>query len=441
MLIFAPLKPLKVLLLGSGGREHALADAMKKSRYCLELHCAPGNAGIAQRAKCHDVKAEDVSAVVALAQKLQIDFVVVGGEPPLVAGVVDALEKVGIMAFGPTQAAAQLEGSKAFMKDVVVAANIPTATHDVFTDVESAKANIQQRGAPIVIKTDGLAAGKGVTVAMTIDEAMRAVDEAMTDKVFAEAGAKLVIEDYMEGPEVSVFALCDGTRAVCLGAAQDHKRVHDGDTGPNTGGMGAYSPVKIATPEFLQNVLDHFITPTLIEMQKRGAPYKGILYAGLMVTKDGPKLIEYNIRWGDPETQVVVPLLQTDLLQLFWLAAQGKLNAAPEIKFSNEYALCVVMAAKGYPGAYEKNTVIHGLEKITNNTVKIFHAGTKINLRHETTAIGGRVLNIVGFGADLRTAQQNAYDAIRHIDWPGGFYRSDIGWRELEARDEKRETR
>jgi len=429
--------PLKVLLLGSGGREHALADAIKKSPLCAELHCAPGNSGIAEIATCYDVKAEDVAGVVALAQKLKIDFVIVGGEPPLVAGVVDALAAVDILAFGPNQAAAQLEGSKAFMKDVVVAAKIPTATHAVFTDVKSAKANIQKRGAPIVIKTDGLAFGKGVTVAMTLDEALRAVDEAMTDKVFAEAGAKLVIEDYMEGPEVSVFALCDGTRAVCLGAAQDHKRVFDGDEGPNTGGMGAYAPVKIATPEFLQDVLDHFVTPTLMEMQKRGAPFKGILFAGLMVTAQGPKLIEYNIRWGDPETQVIVPRLKTDLLQLFYLAAEGKLDEAPKVKFSNDYALCVVMAANGYPGDYEKGSVIRIADGQTSRRaeeekVKIFHAGTKRNSQNEIMAYGGRVLNVVGFGADLKAAQHHAYGAVKNITWPEGFYRSDIGWRELQ---------
>jgi len=430
-------QPIRVLLLGSGGREDALADAIKKSPLCAELHCAPGNAGIAEIATCHDVKAEDVAGVVALAQKLKIDFVVVGGEPPLVAGVVDALAEKNILAFGPSAAAAQLEGSKAFMKDVVVRAKIPTAQHEVFTDAESAKANIQQRGAPIVIKTDGLAFGKGVTVAMTLDDAMRAVDEAMTDKVFADAGAKLVIEDYMEGPEVSVFALCDGTRAVCLGAAQDHKRVFDGDEGPNTGGMGAYSPVKIATPEFLDDIMVRFVEPTLAEIQKRGAPFKGILFAGLMVTAQGPKLIEYNIRWGDPETQVVVPRLKTDLLQLFYLAAQGKLDEAPPVEFSDDYALCVVMAANGYPGDYEKGSVIRIADEQTSKrvdekNVKIFHAGTKLNSDGDITAYGGRVLNVVGFGADLKTAQQNAYRAIKDITWPEGFYRRDIGWRELQ---------
>jgi len=433
---------MRVLLLGSGGREHALADAIKKSPLCAELHCAPGNAGIAEIAECHDVKAEDVAGIVTLVQKLKIDFVVVGGEPPLVAGIVDALAEENILTFGPNQAAAQLEGSKAFMKDVVVSAKIPTAQHEVFTDAESAKANIQQRGVPIVIKTDGLAFGKGVTVAMTLDEARRAVDEAMTDKVFAEAGAKLVIEDYMEGPEVSLFALCDGTRAVCLGAAQDHKRVFDGDEGPNTGGMGAYAPVRIATPGFLQDVIVRFVNPTLVEMQKRGAPFKGILFAGLMVTAQGPKLIEYNIRWGDPETQVIVPRLKTDLLELFYLAAQGKLDEAQPVEFSDDYALCVVMAAKGYPGDYEKGSVIHGLEKASERKgVKVFHAGTKQNSQNEITAYGGRVLNVVGFGPGLKIAQQNAYGAIKNITWPEGFYRRDIGWRELETRGKTQETR
>ena len=427
-----PDKKFRVLLLGSGGREHVLAEAFMASPFCAELHAAPGNAGIAQLATCYAVAAEDVPAVVALAQKLKIDFVVVGGEPPLVAGVVDALAAVGIMAFGPVWASAQLEGSKAFMKDVVVSAGIPTATHQIFDNAEAAKENIRQRGAPIVIKTDGLAAGKGVTVAMTLAEALNAVEEAMVNKIFADSGATVVIEDYMEGPEISVFALCDGERAVCLGAAQDHKRAGDGDTGPNTGGMGAYSPVPMATPEFLDDVMARFVNPALAEMKKRGAPFKGLLYPGLMITPQGPKLVEFNIRFGDPETQVVVPRLKTDLLHLLWLAAQGKLNEAPPVEFSTDAALCVVMAAKGYPGHYEKGTVIRGTEQAAAHpNVKIFHAGTQLNAAGELTAHGGRVLNVVGFGPDLRAAQTNAYRAIADIDWPEGFCRRDIGWREL----------
>lgn len=425
-------KSLRVLLLGSGGREHALADAILKSPHCAELHVAPGNAGIAQIATCHKIDIDNNDAVIKLAQALKIDFVVVGPESPLVAGIVDALAKINIPAFGPTALAAQLEGSKAFMKDVVVAAQVPTAAHQVFDDPIAAKAYVEDRGTPIVIKTDGLAAGKGVTVAIDDEDAYAAIDAAMVDKIFAESGSKLVIEEYLDGPEISVFALCDGKTAICLGAAQDHKRAFDGDTGPNTGGMGSYAPVRLATPRFKAIVMEQFVQPVLDEMQKRGMPYKGILFAGLMVTKSGIRLIEYNVRWGDPETQVLVPRIQHDLLELFWLAAHGELSGIDEVKLSEQNALCVVMAAKGYPGKYEKNTVIKNLDAAAQTqNVKIFHAGTSQNDAGETIATGGRVLGIVGFGNDLAAAQTAAYAAIEKIDWPQGFYRSDIGWREL----------
>ncbi len=431
-----PEKPLRVLLIGSGGREHALATAIAKSPWCGELHCAPGNPGMCDIAQCHAVNADNPNHIASLAKTLNVDFVVIGPEAPLAAGVIDTLAAHGILAFGPTRAAAELEASKAFMKNIVTTAGIPTATHRVFNDAAAARADILARGAPIVIKTDGLAAGKGVTVAMTVEDALQAVEEAMVSKIFADSGSTVIIEDYMEGPEISVFALCDGARAVCLGAAQDHKRAGEGDTGPNTGGMGSYAPVKIATPEFLQTVMDRFIQPTLNEMQKRGVPFKGILFAGLMVTAQGPKLIEYNIRFGDPETQVILPRLETDLLHLLWLAAQGNLAAAPPMTFSDTAALCVVMAANGYPGAYEKGSVIKIADEQTSRRadeekVKIFHAGTKLNSAGELTAHGGRVLNVVGFGKDLTAAQANAYNAIKDINWPEGFYRRDIGWRAL----------
>ncbi|HCM83389.1 MAG TPA: phosphoribosylamine--glycine ligase [Alphaproteobacteria bacterium] len=428
-------KKLRVLLLGSGGREHALADAILKSEFCGELHVAPGNAGIAQIAACHKINIDDNAAVVALAKDLKIDFVIVGPESPLVAGIVDELNAVGIPAFGPTAAAAQLEGSKAFMKNVVVAAQVPTAAHQVFTDPIEAKKYVMARGAPIVIKTDGLAAGKGVTVAISEEDALQAIDDAMVNKIFAESGSTLVIEEYLEGPEISVFALCDGAHAICLGAAQDHKRAYDGDLGPNTGGMGAYAPVPRATDRFKDTVMEQFIFPVLAEMQNRGAPFKGILFAGLIITQSGIRLIEYNVRWGDPETQVIVPRIQADVLQLFWLAAQGKLHDAPAVKMATDAALCVVMAAKGYPGKYEKNTVIKNLAAAENENTRIFHAGTGKNNSDELIATGGRVLGIVGFGKDLKTAQNNAYGTIDKIDWPGGFCRRDIGWRELDGKN------
>lgn len=426
------MKSLRVLLLGSGGREHALADAILRSPHCAELHVAPGNAGIAQIAACHKINIDDNAAVVALAKELKIDFVVVGPESPLVAGIVDELNAVGIPAFGPTRSAAQLEGSKAFMKEIVVAAQIPTAAHQVFTDPVEAKKYVEDRGAPIVIKTDGLAAGKGVTVAISEEDALQAIDDAMVNKIFAESGSTLVIEEYLDGPEISVFALCDGERAICLGAAQDHKRAHDGDTGPNTGGMGTYAPVPLASPRFKDTVMEQFVVPALAEMKKRGTPYKGILFAGLMVTKSGIRLIEYNVRWGDPETQVLLPRIDADVLELFWRAAHGELNNVDQVKLSENYALCVVMAANGYPGKYEKNTVIKNLDAAAQTeSVKIFHAGTALNDNGEIVSAGGRVLGIVGFGKTLKLAQQHAYDAIAKIDWPQGFCRSDIGWREL----------
>ncbi len=429
-------RKLRVLLLGSGGREHALADAILRSPHCAELHVAPGNAGIAQIAKCHPVNQEDIPAVVALAQKLNIDFAVIGPESPLVAGVVDALNAAGIAAFGPTSAAAQLEGSKAFMKDVVVAAQVPTAAHQVFTDPVEAKKYVMERGAPIVVKTDGLAAGKGVTVAISEEEALQAIDDAMVNKIFAGSGSTLVIEEYLDGPEISVFALCDGERAICLGAAQDHKRAHDGDTGPNTGGMGTYAPVPLASQRFKDTAMEQFVVPVLAEMKKRGMPYKGILFAGLMVTKSGIRLIEYNVRWGDRETQGLTTRIDADVLELFWLAAHGELQNVQKIKLSENYALCVVMAANGYPGKYEKNTVIKNLDAAAKTPhTKIFHAGTALNDNGEFVSAGGRVLGVTGFGATLKLAQQHAYDAIAKIDWPEGFCRSDIGWRELEVKN------
>ena len=417
--------PLNVLLLGSGGREHALAWAISASPLVGEFYCAPGNPGIAQHAKCVALDITDHPAVVSFCRMNKIGFVVVGPEAPLVAGIADDLEEAGIKVFGPSRAAAQLEGSKGFTKDFCAEFDIPTAAYGRFTDRSKAIAYLRAQGAPIVIKADGLAAGKGVTVAMTMEEALGAIDHVFAGDFGA---AECVIEEFLEGEEASFFALCDGGHAVALAAAQDHKRVGDGDTGPNTGGMGAYSPAPIVTPQMAERVMTEIIRPTVEGMKKRRSPFKGVLFAGLMIGKTGPKLIEYNVRFGDPECQVLMLRLRDDLLTLLLAAADGTLDKV-SVRWRNDTALSVVMATKGYPGSYGKGSEIGNLARAAEgDDVEIFHAGTAMK-DGKLIANGGRVLNVSALGKTAAEAQRRAYHAVDLIDWPEGFCRRDIGWR------------
>ena len=420
---------MNILLLGSGGREHALAWKMAASPLADRLYCAPGNAGIAKEAELVALDIADHAAVIAWCRSKAIDFVVVGPEAPLCAGIVDDLEAAGIKAFGPTRFAAQLEGSKGFTKDLCKANNIPTAAYERFTAAAPAKDYVRRQGAPIVIKADGLAAGKGVVVAQTVDEALAAVDM-MFGGALGEAGAEVVVEEFLSGEEASFFALTDGESAIALASAQDHKRVGDGDTGPNTGGMGAYSPAPVMTPELTKRAMDEIVLPTVRAMKALGHRYKGVLYAGLMITAQGPKLIEYNARFGDPETQVLMLRLMSDLVPALLAARDGQLKSF-DLRWYPDAALTVVMAAKGYPGSYERDTPIEGLDEAAQvEGVEIFHAGTKSD-GGKVLANGGRVLNVSALGKTVGEAQARAYQAIDRIRWPEGFCRRDIGWQAI----------
>ena len=420
---------MNVLLIGAGGREHALAWKLAQSPLLETLFAAPGNPGIAEHASLAGVDINDHAAVVAFCQELKIELVVVGPEAPLVAGIADALIAAGIKVFGPTAAAARLEGSKGFTKDLCADYDIPTATYGRFNNAPKAKAHVRQVGAPIVIKADGIAAGKGVVVAMTLQEALDAVD-ACFEGAFGAAGAEVVVEEFLEGEEASFFCLCDGKMAIPFGTAQDHKRVGDGDEGPNTGGMGAYSPASIVTPELTAQVMREIIDPTMRGMAEKGCPFTGVLYAGLMLTRDGPKLIEYNTRFGDPECQVLMMRLKDDLLPVLMAAADGDLEGNGP-RWSADKALTVVMAADGYPETPLKGTIIRGIGAADLQAhVKVFHAGTALQ-GNEIVASGGRVLNVTATGSTVREAQERAYAAVDDIDWPEGFCRTDIGWREI----------
>jgi phosphoribosylamine---glycine ligase len=421
---------MNVLLIGSGGREHALAWALSASPLLERLYCAPGNGGIADVAKCVALDTADPAAVVGWCQDNAINFVVIGPEIPLVAGLADDLAKAGIKHFGPSRDAAQLEGSKGFTKDLCREFSIPTAAYGRFADAVSAKAYVAKHGAPIVVKADGLAAGKGVVMAETAEQARAAIDACFSGE-FGASGSQVVLEEWMQGEEASFFALVDGTTALALVTAQDHKRVGEGDTGPNTGGMGAYSPAPVMTPALVQRTMDEIIHPTVRAMQKRGIPFKGVLYAGLMITAEGPKLIEYNVRFGDPETQVLMPRLKSDLLAALLATADGVLKTF-DLRWHDDVALTVVMATKGYPGAYGKGSEIRGLEDARDvDGVEIFHAGTVLE-DGRIRANGGRVLNVTATGRTVAQAQARAYEAIDLIDWPEGFCRRDIGWRAIE---------
>ncbi|NKW91670.1 phosphoribosylamine--glycine ligase [Rhodobacteraceae bacterium R_SAG9] len=420
---------MNILILGSGGREHALAWAVMQNPKCDKLIVAPGNAGIAQIAECASFDIEDGGEVVTFVAANAIDFVIVGPEAPLAAGVADRLREAGVLVFGPSQAAAKLEASKSFTKEICDAANAPTAGYGHFTDAEAAKAYIREQGAPIVVKADGLAAGKGVIVAMDLQTALDAVED-MFGGAFGGAGAEVVVEEFMEGEEASFFILCDGKTALPVGTAQDHKRVGEGDTGLNTGGMGAYSPAPVLSDEIAQKALDEIVQPTIDEMAKRGTPYQGVLYVGLMIKDGQPRLVEYNVRFGDPECQVLMMRLGAQAMDLMHAAAEERLHEA-QVNWADDHAITVVMAANGYPGSYEKGSVIGGLDAITSDSKNmVFHAGTT-EKDGQITASGGRVLNVTARGASLQEARDRAYAMVDAIDWPGGFFRRDIGWRAL----------
>ena len=421
---------MNILILGSGGREHSLAWAVLQNPKCDKLVVAPGNAGIAQIADCASIDINDGGTVVEFAERNNIDFVIVGPEAPLAAGVADRLREAGILVFGPSKAAAALEASKAFTKEICDACGAPTAAYGHFTDAAAAKDYVRAQGAPIVVKADGLAAGKGVIIAETLAQAEAAIDD-MFGGEFGAAGAEVVIEEFMEGEEASFFVLCDGENVLPIGTAQDHKRVGDGDTGPNTGGMGAYSPAPVLTDAIAERALAEIIRPTMAEMARRGTPYQGVLYAGLMIEDGAPRLVEYNVRFGDPECQVLMMRLGAQVLDLLLAAAEGRLEGT-RVNWAEDHALTVVLAAAGYPGDYQKGSVIGGLETIVQDSSNmVFHAGTALR-DGKIVAAGGRVLNVTARGTTLARAQAQAYAMVDAIDWPQGFCRRDIGWRALE---------
>ncbi|WP_417239553.1 phosphoribosylamine--glycine ligase [Celeribacter halophilus] len=420
---------MNILILGSGGREHALAWAVMQNPKCDKLIVAPGNAGIAKIAECASFDINDGATVVSFVEQNAIDFVIIGPEAPLAAGVADDLRAAGILTFGPSKAAAQLEASKGFTKEICDASGAPTAAYARFDDAEKAKAYIRKQGAPIVVKADGLAAGKGVIVAMDEQAALDAIDD-MFGGAFGGAGAEVVIEEFMDGEEASWFILCDGENVLPVGTAQDHKRVGDGDTGPNTGGMGAYSPAPVMTDAVIAKAMDEIIKPTVAEMAKRGMPYQGVLYAGFMIKDGQPRLVEYNCRFGDPECQVLMMRLGAQALDLMLATADGTLDQA-KVNWADDHAMTVVMAANGYPGAYEKGSAIKGLDALPEDSMNmVFHAGTS-EKDGQIIATGGRVLNVTARGDSLQDARDRAYAMIERIDWPEGFNRSDIGWRAL----------
>lgn len=420
---------MNILILGGGGREHALAWAVKQNPKCDRLVVAPGNAGIAMIAECADFDIMDGSEVVEFATENAIDFVIVGPEAPLAVGIADRLRAANILCFGPSQAAAQLESSKAFTKEICAAVNAPTADYGHFTDAKQAKDYVRAKGTPIVVKADGLAAGKGVIMAFDEATALDAIDDMFSGE-FGEAGAEVVIEEFMEGEEASFFVLCDGTDILAMGTAQDHKRVFDGDEGPNTGGMGAYSPAPVMSEAVIQKTMDEIVAPTMAEMARRDMPFQGILFVGLMIKDGQPRLVEYNVRFGDPECQALMMRLGAQVFDLLQACADGRLAEA-QVNWADDHALSVVMAANGYPGAYEKGSVIGGLDDLPEDSSHmVFHAGTG-ERDGKIIATGGRVLAVTARGSSLAEAQKRAYEMIDGVAWPEGFCRRDIGWRAL----------
>jgi phosphoribosylamine---glycine ligase len=419
---------MRVLVIGSGGREHALAWKIAQSPLLTKLFIAPGNGGTGAVAENLAVDITDHAAVIALCHQHQIDFVVVGPDAQVVAGLGDDVRGAGITCFCPSKAAGQIEGSKSFTKALCDEMDIPTAAYGRFDTEAAALAYLYTQGAPIVIKADGLAAGKGVTVAMSVEEAEEAIIDCFAG-AFGASGAAVVIEEFMEGEEVSLFVLCDGKDILPLTTAQDHKRAFDGDTGPNTGGMGAYSPAPVMTREIYDDVIERMIWPTVRGLAARGMPYQGVFFAGLMLTATGPRLVEYNARFGDPETQVMMMRMESDLLPLLHATATGTL-AGHSVVWKDQYALTVAMATRGYPGDYDKGSEIRGADDIDSDTLHVFHAGTRRD-GERLVAVGGRVLNVTALGKDVKEAQSRAYAGVDQIVWPEGFCRRDIGWREL----------
>ena len=412
---------------------------MSQSEQCQKRHCIPGNPGIAQVAQCHDIDVSDHEAVLSFVYKHDVNFVVIGPEQPLVDGLGSVMRDAGIAVFGPDKVAAQMEGSKGYMKDFCARHNIPTAAYGRFTDFETAKDFIKEKGAPIVLKTDGLAAGKGVIIAQSIEEAIDSAQEMLSGRAFGQAGAELVIEEFLEGEEVSYFFLADGKNYLPLTSAQDHKRVGDGDTGPNTGGMGAYSPAHLMTAELEEKIIQTIVEPTVKGMEKDGTPFQGVLFAGIMIVGGVPKLLEYNIRFGDPECQPIMTRLDGDLVALLKATNDGTLDQYNgQVTWSDKVALCVVMAAQGYPASYVKNTQINGIDDVQKmSDIELFHAGTKQGENNDIVSVGGRVLGVVGMGSDVKEAQRRAYAGVDVIDWPEGFCRRDIGYRAIAAGNEK----
>ncbi|BBI35701.1 phosphoribosylamine--glycine ligase [Cohnella abietis] len=420
---------MKVLVIGRGGREHAIIWALKKSAKIKQIYCAPGNAGTAQLADNVDIGELEFERLVTFAREQAIDLVVVGPDDPLAAGIVDEFEAAAIPVYGPRKNAAEIEGSKIFMKDLLRKYNIPTAKYETFTDYATASAYLKQQPLPIVIKADGLAAGKGVAVCFTAEEADKALAETMVDKSFGAAGDKVVIEEFLEGQEMSILAFVDGDTVRAMSPAQDHKQVFDNDKGPNTGGMGTYSPLPHIAQSIIDESIENIIKPTARAMVSEGRPFRGVLFAGLIITKDGPKTIEFNARFGDPETQVVLPRLQTDLLDIFLASIDGSLQDI-DIQWSDEAAVCVVLASEGYPGSYPKGFAIEGLDKVSEQEALVFHAGTALKDGQVVTN-GGRVLGIVGRGSDIAQARTNAYEAAERITFQGKQNRTDIAAKAL----------
>jgi phosphoribosylamine---glycine ligase len=422
---------MNILLIGSGGREHALAWKMSQSPLCKKLYCAPGNAGISQHAACVDIAVDDIETLMLFAKEHDVDFVVPGPEATLVAGISDACAKEGIACFGPDKAAARLEGSKGFMKDLCKKYNIPTADYARFTDLDKARTFIAEHKTPVVVKADGLAAGKGVIICHTLEDAVEAAEMMMQEYAFGAAGQEIVIEEFLDGEEISFFAISDGEKIVPMGSAQDHKRAHDGDAGPNTGGMGAYAPVPFLTPQLEERIINETLQPLVDGMAAEGHPFKGVIFAGLMVKGEQIKILEYNARFGDPECQILMMRLQSDLVELLHGAATGKLGEISAPVWKDISALTVVMAAEGYPEPYKKGTEIRNLPAANDlDSVQVFHAGTILQ-NGKLVNSGGRVLNVTATGEDIKEAQAKAYEACALIDWPDGFYRNDIGWRAI----------